>query len=68
MSVSSAIAVYTDFAGKVFSETKYLWQDGTFKASAFEAAIKEIVARYDVSGDENARMMSPASMRKGCKT
>ncbi|KAG6878412.1 hypothetical protein C0993_007013 [Termitomyces sp. T159_Od127] len=65
MSVADAISVYNEFAEKVFSETKYVWQDGTFKASAFEAAVKEIVARYD--GDENALMMNDASNSKACK-
>ncbi|KAG6884535.1 hypothetical protein C0993_010318, partial [Termitomyces sp. T159_Od127] len=70
MSVEDAIGEYVKFAKKVFSERKYMWQDGTFKASALEAAMKEVVARYgnDPSGDENARMMSDASKPKQCKT
>ncbi|KAG5716586.1 Calcium-independent phospholipase A2-gamma [Termitomyces sp. T112] len=66
MSVDEAINVYNEFAGKVFSERKYCWQDGTFKASTLEAAVKKIVARFDKSGDDN--MMSEMSKRSACKT
>ena len=68
MSVEEAIKAYNKFAGRVFAETKHKWQDGTFKASTFEAAMKDIVVRYDDSGNENALMMSDVSKQGVCKT
>ncbi|KAG6902390.1 hypothetical protein C0995_000595 [Termitomyces sp. Mi166 len=66
--VEEAIGVYNEFAGKVFSDTKWAWQDGTFKSSTFEDAVKAIVAQYDESRDANACMMSEASEKRDCKT
>ncbi|KAH0580488.1 hypothetical protein H2248_001987 [Termitomyces sp. 'cryptogamus'] len=68
LSVEESIGAYTEFAGKVFSETKHKWQDGTFKASTFETVIKAVVARYDDSKSENAPMMSGVSAQRNCKT
>ncbi|KAG5334226.1 hypothetical protein C0989_003877 [Termitomyces sp. Mn162] len=68
LSVEESIGAYTEFAGKVFSETKHKWQDGTFKASTFETVIKAVVARYDDSKSENAPMMSDVSAQRNCKT
>ncbi|KAG6890166.1 hypothetical protein C0995_010870 [Termitomyces sp. Mi166 len=68
VSIEEATKAYIEFAGKVFSETKHMWQDGTFKASTLEGAVKDLVARYDESGDENARMMSDVSKKRECKT
>ncbi|KAG5634305.1 hypothetical protein H0H81_002476, partial [Sphagnurus paluster] len=54
MSVQEAIAAYVRFARTVFSRKKWFFQDGTFKASVLERAIKEIVGRH--TGDTEARM------------
>ncbi|KAH0580640.1 hypothetical protein H2248_002126 [Termitomyces sp. 'cryptogamus'] len=68
LSVEEAIGVYTEFAGRVFTERKHKWQNGTFKANTFEAVIKAIVARYDDSKNENALMMNDTSAQRNCKT
>lgn len=43
MTTSEAISCYTEIAEKVFSTSKLCWQDGSFKASAFEKAIGDAV-------------------------
>lgn len=44
MSVADAISAYDKLAQDVFAETKRTGQDGKFKASRLEAAIKKIVS------------------------
>lgn len=66
MSVDDAILAYTAFAEQVFSKKKLFWQDGTFQASALEAAVKDIVFEHG-SGDREARMRNDLPST-GCKT
>ncbi|KIM42916.1 hypothetical protein M413DRAFT_444536 [Hebeloma cylindrosporum] len=43
MSTDEAIRTYQRLAGFVFSERKWQWQDGTFKASRLEEAVVKII-------------------------
>ncbi|KAG9084393.1 hypothetical protein FRC06_004099 [Ceratobasidium sp. 370] len=54
MSVQQAITAYVQLAGDIFSETKLLWKEGTYKANNLEKAIKIIVGRYGVPAIELA--------------
>ncbi|KAG6902391.1 hypothetical protein C0995_000596 [Termitomyces sp. Mi166 len=67
LSVEQAINVYNKFAGRVYSERKWIWQDGMFKASTLVDEVKSIVARYDESRDGDAHMMSDVSRQRDCK-
>ncbi|KAG8738520.1 hypothetical protein FRC10_006766 [Ceratobasidium sp. 414] len=58
MSVDQAITAYVQLAGDIFSETKLLWKEGTYKASNLERAIKIIVGRYGVPATEPAALES----------
>ncbi|KAG8685911.1 hypothetical protein FRC08_012845 [Ceratobasidium sp. 394] len=55
MSVEQAITAYVQLARDIFSETKLLWKEGTYKASNLESAIKIIVGRYGVPAAEPFR-------------
>ncbi|KAF8062365.1 acyl transferase/acyl hydrolase/lysophospholipase [Lyophyllum atratum] len=66
MSVEEAIrAAYVEFARTVFSTKKRFSQHGTFKASALEEAIKEIIFKYE--GDQEAHMRTENPLTS-CKT
>ncbi|KAJ7848220.1 acyl transferase/acyl hydrolase/lysophospholipase [Mycena leptocephala] len=64
MPVGDAIGAYDELAQNVFSETKFFFQDGKFKASRLEAAIKKIVG--EKSKDANEPMMD--SLVTACRT
>jgi hypothetical protein len=66
LSVDKAIKAYGDFASKVFSDKKLLWQDGMFKASNLEKAIRAII--QESIGDPDAHMIDPSPSSEGCKT
>jgi len=51
MSTDDALDEYTQLAGYVFGERKWAFQDGLFKASRLEEAIKKIVEKYAGDGD-----------------
>lgn len=65
MSVDEAIQAYGNFAKRVFSQKKWRTQDGAFKATELEKAIKDIVAQKLVNPNELMRSSEPAT---GCKT
>jgi hypothetical protein len=67
LSVDDAIGHYSQFAKHVFSEKKWKGQDGTFKATKLEEAIKTIVTS---SGKRQADelMMDPLPEHEICKT
>jgi hypothetical protein len=67
LSVDDAIGHYSQFAKHVFSEKKWKGQDGTFKATKLENAIKKIVTS---SGERQADelMMDPLPEHEICKT
>ncbi|KAF3936314.1 hypothetical protein ABW19_dt0208754 [Dactylella cylindrospora] len=66
MTVQDAIDAYDSLAQLVFHEKKLRGQDGAFKASNLEKAIKSIVGKFD--HDEEALMIDDKSRIKGCKT
>ncbi|KAF8538284.1 FabD/lysophospholipase-like protein [Trichophaea hybrida] len=51
MSTEKALTEYNKLAGYVFGERKWAFQDGHFKATRLEEAIKEIVKKYALDGD-----------------
>ncbi|CAE7168497.1 unnamed protein product [Rhizoctonia solani] len=71
MSVSDAIRAYAQLSDQIFSEHKHRWQEGKFKASLLEKAIKEIVANNSSSEGEDTRMFDPllrnGAGSKGCR-
>ncbi|KAJ7224916.1 acyl transferase/acyl hydrolase/lysophospholipase [Mycena rebaudengoi] len=67
MSVADAIGAYENLAQGVFSETKYFFQDGKFKASRLEAAIKTIVSQKCPSRDPE-ELMNDSSVEQSCPT
>jgi hypothetical protein len=66
LSVDKAIKAYGYFASKVFSDKKLLWQDGMFKASNLEKAIRAII--QESIGDPDGRMFDPRPSSEVCKT
>ncbi|KAL5635602.1 hypothetical protein ACGC1H_004415 [Rhizoctonia solani] len=71
MSVSDAIEAYVKLSDRIFSQHKHKWQEGKFKASLLENAIKEIVSEQSSSDGEDTRMFDPLlqgnSQSKGCR-
>jgi hypothetical protein len=68
MAVDDAITAYDRIAKEVFSETKYFFQDGAFKASKLERAIKKIVGDNSASKDPQELMKDPLSGDAICRT
>ncbi|TVY90325.1 Kinesin light chain, partial [Lachnellula willkommii] len=69
LSVPAAIDKYRTLAKDVFSDKKFRLQDGMFKASNLERAIKEIVESTLGTGRANERMFEEGSGEvKSCKT
>jgi hypothetical protein len=66
LSVDKAIKAYGDFAAKVFSDKELLWQDGMFKATDLEKAIRAII--QESIDDPDARMFDPRQSSEVCKT
>jgi len=60
MSIDDAIDAYAALARNVFSEKKWRFQDGTFKASRLEDAIVSIIRVWsnESDGDPRALKMS----------
>lgn len=65
LTVAEAIDKYRQLAGDVFSDRKFLVQDGKFKASKLEKAIKDVVEWKLGNGHAQERMFE--SGVKGCK-
>jgi hypothetical protein len=57
MPLKEAIERYIQLTQKVLRETKYGWQDGRFKATFLEEAVKEIVRDYSELKDEETRLL-----------
>jgi len=55
MSTTEALTEYNQLARYIFGDKKWAFQDGAFKATRLEKAIKEIVERY--AGDDNSDML-----------
>ncbi|KAJ7690552.1 FabD/lysophospholipase-like protein [Mycena rosella] len=68
MTVDEAISAYNKLAQDVFKNTKRLDQDGTFKASRLEAAIKKIVQDYTTTKNMNEPMEDPGQEDAICRT
>ena len=51
MSTDDALQEYTQLARFVFEEKKWKFQDGLFKATKLEEAIKKIVKKYGGGSD-----------------
>ncbi|OBT63724.1 hypothetical protein VE03_06168 [Pseudogymnoascus sp. 23342-1-I1] len=66
LSVPEAIDRYRVLAKQVFSERKYRVQDGTFKASKLEAAIKETIEWKLGKGNAETKMFMAGTV--SCKT
>ncbi|KAF2676826.1 FabD/lysophospholipase-like protein [Lentithecium fluviatile CBS 122367] len=67
LSAESAKNAYLELAGTVFSERKWKFQDGTFKASKLEEAIQQKVEQALGQGSKNARMIDPKDKDPRCK-
>ncbi|KAJ7911211.1 FabD/lysophospholipase-like protein [Mycena leptocephala] len=67
MTVADAIKAYDRLAQDVFSETKHVWQDGRFKASRLEAAIKKTVEENSPSKDP-CELMKDSPVEDICRT
>ncbi|CAE6425927.1 unnamed protein product [Rhizoctonia solani] len=71
MTVSEAIEAYVKLSDRIFSKHKHRWQEGKFKASSLEDAIKEIVSEQSSSEGEDTRMFDPLlqgnSESNGCR-
>ncbi|CAE6414317.1 unnamed protein product [Rhizoctonia solani] len=57
MPLDVAIERYIQLTQKVLRETKHSWQDGRFKATFLEEAIKGIVRDYSELRDEDTRLL-----------
>ncbi|KAJ7085282.1 FabD/lysophospholipase-like protein, partial [Mycena epipterygia] len=68
MSVEDAIGVYDKLAQDVFSETKFIGQEGKFKASRLEDAIKKFVSEKAPSKNPEEPMRDPAAGGTVCRT
>lgn len=64
MSTQEALTKYNEIAERVFgpSNTKWRYQEGTFKASTLELEIKKLVAEYSESGDGGERMLDVSAV------
>jgi len=53
MSIDEAIDTYLDLTKHVFSERKWIFQDGSFKATRLEEAIVQVIkAKLNIENDE----------------
>ncbi|KDQ57927.1 hypothetical protein JAAARDRAFT_34743 [Jaapia argillacea MUCL 33604] len=68
MSVDEAIAAYGRLAESVFSEKKWMGQDGMFKKTNLEKAIKDIVGKATSPPNPEVRMLDPRPEKEVCKT
>ncbi|KAJ7113901.1 acyl transferase/acyl hydrolase/lysophospholipase [Mycena epipterygia] len=68
MSVEDAISAYDQLAQEVFSETKFIGQDGKFKASRLEAAVKRIVSEKSVSRNPEEPMKDSGAGGAICRS
>ena len=55
MSIDEAINAYATLASMVFSEKKWFFQEGTFKATQLEDAIVSIIRERSTEADEDPR-------------
>jgi hypothetical protein len=67
LTVDEAIDQYGQFARHVFSEKKWIGQDGKFKATKLEEIIKRIVETYGVEKSADERMIDPRPVDQVCK-
>ncbi|KAI5813017.1 acyl transferase/acyl hydrolase/lysophospholipase [Pyronema omphalodes] len=67
MSVADAIAAYSDFSKYVFSERKHLFQEGYYKATKLEEAVKKVVKLYGESWDGEEDMLDTREDSQVCK-
>lgn len=55
MSIDEAINAYVELAGQVFSEKKWFFQTGSFKATRLEAATLRVIKRaLNIESDDDA--------------
>ena len=58
MSIVEAIDTYLRLTKQVFSEKKWIFQDGSFKATRLEEAIVQVIkAKLKIESDEEARQV-----------
>jgi hypothetical protein len=67
MSTADAIAAYNHMSGHVFSEKKFFMQDGSFKATKLEEAVKKIIKQYGDLNDEQEDMLDKQANTDVCK-
>ena len=68
LTVEEAIDHYCRLAKKVFSERKWMGQDGAFKATNLENAIKDIVRSSGLERSADEQMMDTRSEDELCRT
>lgn len=62
-----AINAYIGLGRQVFSDKKWFFQDGTFKATNLRQAIQQQIELAFGEGCRNARMIDPKNRNPGCK-
>ena len=72
LSAEEALLEYASLAGRVFSERKAKGQDGTFKATNLEEAVKDVIKRKggpgrQPGGDPNLALLDPANGHGTCR-
>lgn len=67
MSTANAIAPYNLMSGHVFSERKFFMQDGSFKATKLEEAVKKTIKQYGDLKDEQEDMLDKQANTDVCK-
>lgn len=67
LSAGEAIQLYKRLAERVFSEKKWKFQDGTFKATILEKEIKKVVTEKLGPSQDGAKMLEDEDEGNGCK-
>ncbi|KAG8735777.1 hypothetical protein FRC10_010160 [Ceratobasidium sp. 414] len=62
MSVEQAIGAYNKLARGIFSETKWWWKEGRYKATNLEQSIMPIVGEYGVPDPQHSRLAPGAQL------
>ncbi len=57
MSIDSAIEAYRQFSERIFSKKKWFFQDGKYKATRFEEAIRHIIRNAPSGGDSEVLLL-----------
>jgi hypothetical protein len=67
MSTKEAIIAYSDMSSEVFGKRKIFFQDGYYKATNLEKAVKKVVRMYGENYDEEEDMLDSQDHAEVCK-